>query len=160
MRSLIFTMSMLPWLLLGLMVAPAVGAQGPFQAPRCLASCCWRETAAPETAWQHWLKHPPPAKQLLARPPADFATVEPTQTPSTPEDNPFEDQLTVLDEGQMHLGLSGGRGFNLRNFPRTIAQWQQLLRLRNLLRLGDWVQPESNELRMQNLVGASFYFYF
>ena len=149
------------WLMLFAVWAMKIGAQVPGQAPVCLSAWCWPQTATPETAWQHWLRHQPPAKILLARrKTSDVGLTEPKLTPSTPEDNPFEDQLTLLDQGDMHLGVSGGRGFNLRNIPRTLTQWQQLLRLRNLLRLRDWVQPESNELRMQNLVGASFYFYF
>ena len=113
----------------------------------------------PPTAWEYWMLHTPAPKDYLARRRIEeLGMTQPLLTPSTPEDNPFASQMTLLDEGGVRFGVSGARGFNLRYLPRTWFQWRQLLRLRNLLHLRQWVQPESNELRMQNLLGASFYF--
>ncbi len=112
------------------------------------------------TAWAHWLERRPPARTLLKERPPDFSETLLNTVPPIPDDDPFAETLRVYGTGVYQFGLSGGQGFNLRQWPRTWPQLFRLLRLRNLLRLREWIQPESNALRLQNLVGMSFYFYF
>ena len=112
-------------------------------------------------AWQYWLQHRPPMRSLVLQKPADYTELLlQTAPPPVPDDDPFAENLTLYREGHYQLGISGGKGFNLQYWPRTLAEWRRFLRLANLLRFRQWIQPESNELRLQNLVGASFYFIF
>lgn len=114
----------------------------------------------PVTAWEHWLRHRPPMRKLLLqRPPDISATLLNTAAP-IPSSDPFAENMTLYREGYYQLGVSALHGFNLRKAPRNLPQLLRLLRLRNLLRLHEWIQPESNPLRLQNVIGLSFYFYF
>jgi len=99
-------------------------------------------------------------RALLLPHPPDFSETILNTAPPVPDTDPFAETLRVYGTGVYQFGISGVKGFNLRNIPRNLRQWIQLLRLRNLLHLRQWIQPESDALRLQNLVGASFYFYF
>lgn len=122
---------------------------------------CHAGIKPPPTAWEQWLRRKKPKKLFLPTPEFDYGMTQPLSTPSTPEDDPFAKNLKVYNEQIYVFGISGARGYNLRNWPRRWAQLRQFLRLSNLLHFRNWLpQPESNALRMQNLVGASFYFNF
>jgi hypothetical protein len=145
---------LLAWLLLPVSLSAQAPAPGQLRRYFCTSD------PGPPTAWAEWQINQPPLLQLLKRPRPSFERVRLPQLSANPYDNPFEDNLTLYHTGPYQFGVSGFRGFNLRDFPRTLPKLLGLLRLRNLLRLRQWIQPESNELRLQNLVGASFYFYF
>lgn len=131
-----------------------------FPSPAALHAFLCPGEKRPLSSWEHWLQHPPPARILLAPQPPDFSKTLLNTAPVLSDDDPFAETLRVFDAGVYQFGLSGAQGFNLRQWPRTWPELWRLLRLRNLLHLRDWIQPESNALRLQNLVGASFYFYF
>ena len=113
------------------------------------------------TAWERWLRMKKPKKLFLPEPHFDLGMTEPRATPSTPEDDPFGKNLKVYNRDIYVFGLSGAKGFNLRNWPRTWPQIRRFLSWTNLFNFKKWLpQPESNPLRMQNMIGASFYFHF
>ena len=116
------------------------------------------------TAWEHWRRMKKPAKIFLPPPQYDFGMAFPSHTPSVLEDDPFDNSLKVYNRGMYLFGISGAKGFSLRNPPRNFRQWLNFLSLRSLrklLHLRNWIpQPESPSLQQQNLIGASFYFYF
>ena len=122
---------------------------------------CHSEIKRPPSAWEQWLRRKRPKKLFLPPLEFDYGMTQPLQTPSTPEDDPFESNLKIYNQGIYIFGISGARGYDLHNWPTGWAQLRQFLRLSNLLHIRNWLpQPESNALRMQNLVGGSFYFYF
>ncbi len=143
---------------------PPVRAQADEQPPADLhAFFCHPPKYAP-TAWEEWLRwmrRERPKKLFLPPPQFDFGMTTPLTTPSTPEDDPFSKNLKLYNQQMYVFGISGAKGFNLRNWPRTWTQIRQFLQLGNFLNFRKWLpQPESNALRMQNMVGASFYFHF
>lgn len=144
--------------------AAAAHAQADEQPPADLHAFFCHPSKYPSTAWEQWLtwmKRERPKKLFLPPPQFDFGMTTPMTTPSTPEDDPFAKNLKLYNQRMYVFGVSGAKGFNLRNWPRTWPQIRQFLKLGNFLNLRRWLpQPESNALRMQNMIGASFYFHF
>lgn len=148
-------------LLSGLLGACLLSGQPP--APGDLRRFFLQRAPETPTAWEHWLRERPPALALAREEPPDFSANLLNTVPPPPEGDPFTDNLTIYREGHYQLGLSALRGFNLRNVPRNVPEllrFLRLLRLRTLFDLPRWIQPESNALRLQNVAGLSFYFYF
>ncbi len=143
------------------LVGRDAGAQTTGRPPDNLHMFFCHQPKNPPTAWEQWQRWKKPKKLFLPEPRFDFGTTGYRTTPSTPEDDPFGKNLKLYNQDMYVFGLSGAKGFNLRNWPRTWPQIRRFLSWTNLFNLKKWLpQPESNPLRMQNMIGASFYFHF
>lgn len=149
------------WVIVSSLQALPAGAQEISLPPERLHEFFCHPPQTLPTAWESWLRREKPKKLFLPTPHYDFGMTTPLTSPATPEDDPFGKTLKVYNQNVYVFGLSGAKGFNLRNWPRSWPQIVQFLRGLNLRNLQRWLpQPESNPLRMQNLIGGSFYFYF
>ena len=102
------------------LIAPRACAQEPPPPAGLRAFFCSIEPK-PATSWERWQRWKRPKKLFLPPPQFDYGMTQPLVTPSTPEDDPFAKHMKVYNSEVYFFGVSGARGFNLRNWPRSWA---------------------------------------